>query len=137
MTSILRRLFDGEISPSEYAAPRTGLYRKLLTDEKNAKDILREMLTRESNRWIIEHMLGKGIRVDPQDYGSLKACVERGFTKLGTRLLDLGVDFDGFRQQVEGQDLLTGTETFRSLAEHWDDMHPPEVEQEQPQEQSM
>lgn len=91
----------------------------------------------ESNRWIIEHMLGKGIRVDPQDYGSLKACVERGFTKLGTRLLDLGVDFDGFRQQVEGQDLLTGTETFRSLAEHWDDMHPPEVEQEQPQEQSM
>ena len=91
----------------------------------------------ESNRWIIEHMLGKGIRVDPQDYGSLKACVERGFTKLGTRLLDLGVDFDGFRHQVEGQDLLTGTETFRSLAEHWDDMHPPEVEQEQPQEQSM
>ena len=47
MKSILRRLFDGEISPSEYAAPRTGLYRKLLTDEKNAKDILREMLTRE------------------------------------------------------------------------------------------
>ena len=47
MKSILRRLFDGEISPSEHAAPRTGLYRKLLTDEKNAKDILREMLTRE------------------------------------------------------------------------------------------
>lgn len=42
----------------------------------------------ESNRWIIEHMLGKGIRVDPQDYGSLKACVERGFTKLGKEASD-------------------------------------------------
>lgn len=80
---------------------------------------------------VIEDILGNGIRFDPEDYASLNACILRGATRLGIKMLDLGMDFDAFREQVRGQSELTGTETYTALEKHWEDMHCMEPEQGQ------
>ena len=87
--------------------------------------------TQDRSSWVIDHLLGKGIRIDPEDYASLNASIRRGFTNVGKTLLDLGIDFEKFRERLPEDSELTETETFKALAQYWTEQHLPEPVQEQ------
>lgn len=82
----------------------------------------------DRNELAIRIMLGAGIRFEPEDYASLNACIQRGYTLLGIRMLDLGMDFDVFRELVQEKKELTETDTFKELARYWEDNHSMEPE---------
>lgn len=82
MKSIIRSLFDGEISPAEYATPRTDSYRKLLTDEKDTKETLEKMLTPDQFKQV-KLLVNTKDEITYQQY----ACIYGEGVRFGVRLM--------------------------------------------------
>lgn len=69
------------------------------------------------NEWMIPHLLERGMRVNATDYSALHLCLQNQDEKAAKRLLDSGMDYDGYRRWAEGQGL--PVEKNAALEEYW------------------
>lgn len=87
----------------------------------------------QNEPWKIKALLDMGMQVSPDNYDALAACVEYNCPEIGKTLIDHGVDFEGFASAFKEQDSITGSDTYKELAEYWQEWQ----QQEPGQEQSM
>lgn len=69
--------------------------------------------------------------MSPDNYDALAACVEYNCPEIGKALINHGVDFEGFTSAFKEQDSITGSDTYKELAEYWQERQQQEPEQEQ------
>ncbi len=81
--------------------------------------------------WKLEELLDLGMKVSQGNFDTLAACVEYQCPEAGKILMDHGVDFGSFAFKVKGQDSVTGSDTYKELAEYWQEQHQQEPGQEQ------
>ncbi len=73
------------------------------------------------------------MKVSPDNYDALAACVEYNCPEIGKALIDHGVDFEGFSGWAEGQEKDISCDTYQELAGYWQAQH----QQEQGSEQTL
>lgn len=83
--------------------------------------------------WKIRTLLDMGMKVSPDNYDALAACLEHNCPEIGKALIDHGIDYGAFEQwamrQEHGLDI---NETRKELLAYWQDHQPdPEPGQEQ------
>ena len=83
--------------------------------------------------WEIKVLLDLGMKISPDNYDALAACVEYKNKDAGQLLIDRGVGFAGFASTFKEQDSVTGSDTYKELAEYWQERQ----QQEPGLEQSM
>lgn len=69
--------------------------------------------------WMVKALLDMGMKVSPDNYDALAACVEYHCPEIGKTLIDHGVDFEGFSSWAEGQEKDTSCDTYQELAGYW------------------
>ncbi|MDL2232068.1 ankyrin repeat domain-containing protein [Ruminococcaceae bacterium OttesenSCG-928-L11] len=90
-------------------------------------------LDRHREGWQITSLLRGGMKIDPQNYAALGACIDIGNAEAAEILLRQGMDFDGYTAWAAQQHLATqNTEVEAALAALWDtELSPTAQEQEQ------
>ena len=99
----------------------------------NGDSRLRTFIQRRGNEGPekLRELLQLGMKVSPDNYDALAACVEYQCPEAGKLLIDHGVDFEVFASQVKGQDGITGSDAYTELAEYWQERQQQEPGQEQ------
>jgi hypothetical protein len=87
----------------------------------------------KGDSWILDVLLDQGMKVSPDNYDALAACVEYNCPEIGKALIDHGVDFEGFDRWAEDQEKDISCDTYQELAGYWQERQ----QQEPGQEQSM
>ncbi|ANU55282.1 ankyrin repeat domain-containing protein [Acutalibacter muris] len=87
----------------------------------------------KGDSWILDVLLDQGMKVSPDNYDALAACVEYNCPEIGKALIDHGVDFEGFSGWAEGQEKDISCDTYQELAGYWQAQH----QQEQGSEQTL
>lgn len=82
--------------------------------------------------WMIRALLDMGMKVSPDNFDAIAACVEHNCPEVGKALIDHGVDFERFTGWAEGQEKDISCDAYQELAGYWQ-----ERQQEPGQEQSM
>ena len=59
--------------------------------------------------WRLRQLLDLGLKVSPDNYDALAACVEYNCPEIGKALIDHGIDFEGFTRWAEGQEKRTSS----------------------------
>ena len=85
----------------------------------------------QNEPWMVKALLDMGMKVSPDNYDALAACVEYNCPEIGKALINHGVDFEGFASAFKEQDSITGSDTYKELAEYWQERQQQEPEQEQ------
>lgn len=81
--------------------------------------------------WMVKELLDMGMKVSPDNYDALAACVEYNCPEIGKALIDHGVDFEGFSGWVEGQEKDISCDAYQELAGYWQERRQQEPEQGQ------
>lgn len=80
---------------------------------------------------MVKELLDMGMKVSPDNYDALAACVEYNCPEIGKALIDHGIDYGAFEQWAMRQEHgLEVNETSKELEAYWQD-HQLEPEQEQ------
>lgn len=80
----------------------------------------------------LRELLDLGMKVSPDNYDALAACVEYDCPEIGKALIDHGVDFEGFASWAEEQEKDISCDSYQELVGYWQ-----ERRQESGQEQAM
>jgi len=107
---------------------------KGISAEGLAVPILRTLLRDAHNRWMAEKLLHNGMTVGTENYGALHVCVENDALDAAKRILDQGMDFDGYRQWAQSHGKDVGMEAVTdTLREHWESVQASVAQPEQSQ----
>ena len=85
----------------------------------------------QNEPWMVKALLDMGMKVSPDNYDALAACVEYNCPEIGKALIDHGVDFEGFSGWAEGQEKDISCDTYQELTGYWQERRQQEPEQGQ------
>ena len=81
--------------------------------------------------WRLRQLLDLGLKVSPDNYDALAACVEYNCPEIGKALIDHGIDFEGFTRWAEGQERDMSCDAYQELAWYWQERRQQAPGQEQ------
>ena len=78
------------------------------------------------DRDMADFLVSVNMKINMEGYGVLNTCITYDDSKTAIKLLDMGMDFDGFLEWANNHYVDRKSEAFAAVREHWNASHPQE-----------